>query len=162
MSTPAPVPLDALRQVGALLQAGELRGAHERLQAIVAAHPDCAEALRLLGGLRQAFGDIEGAEVLLRKALALEPGGAPTLATLGALLLAAGREEEGEARLRGGCRQHVHGRLIVCHGFPDSSRYRRIAQNSSFSSGNSPAMCMPMPPERSSCFQRSCAVSSSK
>ncbi|HKR76314.1 MAG TPA: tetratricopeptide repeat protein, partial [Rhodanobacter sp.] len=83
---PAPMPLDALRQVGALLQAGELHDAHERLQAIVATHPDCAEALRLLGGLRQGFGDIEGAEALLRRALSLDPGWAPTLATLGELL----------------------------------------------------------------------------
>ena len=94
------MPLDALRQVGALLQTGELRGAHERLQAIVAEHPDCVEALRLLGGLRQGFGDAEGAEALLRQALALDPGWAPTLATLGELLLAAGRDEEAEALLR--------------------------------------------------------------
>ena len=94
------MPLDALRQVGALLQAGELRSAHERLQAIVAKHPDCVEALRLLGGLRQGFGDAEGAEALLRRALALDPGWTPTLGTLGELLLATGRDEEAEALLR--------------------------------------------------------------
>ncbi|HEX8778764.1 MAG TPA: tetratricopeptide repeat protein, partial [Rhodanobacter sp.] len=94
------MPLDALRQVGTLLQAGELRDAHERLQTIVAEHPDCVEALRLLGGLRQGLGDAEGAEALLRRALALDPGWTPTLATLGELLLAAGRDEEAEALLR--------------------------------------------------------------
>ena len=94
------MPLDDLRQVGALLQAGELRSAHERLQAIVAKHPDCVEALRLLGGLRQGFGDAEGAEALLRRALALDPGWTPTLGTLGELLLAAGRDDEAEALLR--------------------------------------------------------------
>ena len=100
VSTPAPVPLDALRQVGALLQVGKLRDAHDRLQAIVAEHPDCVEALRLLGGLRLGIGDAEGAEALLRRALALDPGWAPTLTTLGELLLATSRDEEAEALLR--------------------------------------------------------------
>ncbi len=100
MSTPAAMPLDALRQVGALLQAGALREAHGRLQAIVAEHPDCAEALRLLGGLRLGFGDAQAAEALLRRALALDPGWAPTLATLGELLLGSGRDDEAEALLR--------------------------------------------------------------
>ena len=83
-----------MRQVGALLQGGDPRSAYERLQAIVAEHPDCVEALRLLGGLRLGFGDAEGAEALLRRALALDPNWAPTLATLGELLPRAFRGDE--------------------------------------------------------------------
>ncbi|WP_426662468.1 tetratricopeptide repeat protein [Rhodanobacter aciditrophus] len=100
MATPSAALLESMRRAGALLQAGDLRHAHELLQAAVAEHPDCAEALRLLGGLRQHFGDAEGAEALLRRALALDPGWAPTLATLGELLLNAGRDAEAEPLLR--------------------------------------------------------------
>lgn len=100
MPTSAPTLIDAMREVGALLQTGDLRNAHERLQAIVAAHPDCVEALRLLGGLRLGSGGAEGAEALLRRALALDPNWAPTLATLGELLLNTGRDEEAETLLR--------------------------------------------------------------
>ena len=100
MSASAPPLPEAMRQIGALLQAGELRGAHDRLAAIVAEHPDCAEALRLLGGLRLGAGDPAGAEALLRRALALDPGWAPTLATLGELLLGTGRTDEAETLLR--------------------------------------------------------------
>lgn len=100
MSTPAPTLLEALRQVGNLLQAGDLQRAHDQLRILVANHPDCVEALRLLGGLRLGLGDAEEAEQLLRRALALDPAWAPTLATLGELLLTAGRNEEGESLLR--------------------------------------------------------------
>ena len=78
MPMPPPATLDAMQQVGKLLRAGDLRGAHDRLQSIVAEHPQYAEALRLLGGVRQALGDVEGAEALLRKALTTDPGWAPT------------------------------------------------------------------------------------
>ncbi|HET8764066.1 MAG TPA: tetratricopeptide repeat protein, partial [Rhodanobacter sp.] len=91
MNPTLPSLLDALRQASALLQSGDLRSAHDRLQAIVASHPDCVEALRLLGGLRRGAGDIAGAEALLRHALALDANWAPTLATLGELLLDSGR-----------------------------------------------------------------------
>ena len=100
MATPLPSLLESMRQVGALLQAGDLHGAHDRLQAIVAEHPHNVEALRLFGGLRLGMGDLDGAEVLLRKALALDPYWAPTLATLGELLLNSGREQEAEPLLR--------------------------------------------------------------
>ncbi|MDE2279754.1 MAG: tetratricopeptide repeat protein, partial [Xanthomonadaceae bacterium] len=78
MSATAPTLLESMRQVGALLHAADLRGADERLQAIVAEHPDHVEALRLLGGLRLGRGDVDGAEALLRKALTLDPHWAPT------------------------------------------------------------------------------------
>ncbi|GAB2575271.1 tetratricopeptide repeat protein [Dyella jejuensis] len=92
--------LDAMRQVGTLLQAGDLRRAQDRLESIVEHHPDYAEAWRLLGGVRQAFGDHESAEAFLRKAMAIDPGWAPTFATLGELLLNSGRHDEAESLLR--------------------------------------------------------------
>ena len=116
-----PLP-EAMRQVGALLQAGDPRGAHERLQAIVAEHPDCAEALRLLGGLRQHFGDTEGAEALLRRALALDPHWAPTLATLGELLLGAGRHDEAEPLLRRAASKLPHAALLLARHCNDHQR----------------------------------------
>jgi tetratricopeptide (TPR) repeat protein len=100
MPTATPTLLESMRQVGALLHAGDLHGADERLQAIVAEHPGHVEALRLLGGLRLGRGDVDGAEALLRKALTLDPHWAPTLATLGELLLNAGRDDEAEPLLR--------------------------------------------------------------
>src|SRR5579871_6573256 len=88
-----------MRRIGALLQAGEFHGAKEQLEAVVAAHPRYAEALRLLAGTRQALGDPAAAEALLREALAIDPGWMPTLATLGELLLASGRASEAEMLL---------------------------------------------------------------
>jgi tetratricopeptide (TPR) repeat protein len=111
-----------MRQVGALLQTGDLRGAHERLQAIAADHPDCAEALRLLGGLRLHFGDAEGAEALLRRALALDPNWAPTLATLGELLLNAGRHDEAEPLLRRAATKLPHAALLLARHCNDRQR----------------------------------------
>ena len=78
MSSLPPALLEAMQRIGGLLQSGDLRGAHDQLQAVVEAHPDYVEALRLLGGIRQNFGDTKGAEALLRKAMALDPGWAPT------------------------------------------------------------------------------------
>jgi tetratricopeptide (TPR) repeat protein len=121
----ATIPLtlpESMRQAGALLQTGDLRGAHERLQAIVAEHPDCAEALRLLGGLRQHFGDAEGAEALLRHALALDPSWAPTLATLGELLLNAGRHDEAEPLLRRAATRLPHAALLLARHCNDHQR----------------------------------------
>lgn len=116
------MPLDALRQVGALLQGGDLQGAHGRLQAIVVEHPDCVEALRLLGGLRLGFGDAAGAEALLRRALALDPNWAPTLATLGELLLNAGRSDEAEPLLRRAAAKLPQAALLLARHCNDSQR----------------------------------------
>ena len=113
---------EAMRQVGALLQTGNLRGAHERLQAIVEQHPDNAEALRLLGGLRQYVGDAAGAEALLRRALALDPNWAPTLATLGELLLHAGRGDEAEALLRRAAAKLPQAALLLARHCNDRQR----------------------------------------
>ncbi|MEW9572675.1 putative 2OG-Fe(II) oxygenase [Rhodanobacter sp. Si-c] len=118
---PLPLP-DAMRQVGALLQAGDLHDAHDKLQAIVAGHPDCVEALRLLGGLRLGFGDGEGGEALLRRALALDPGWAPTLATLGELLLNSGRAEEAEPLLRRAATKLPQAALLLARHCNDRQR----------------------------------------
>lgn len=102
-----------MHQIGALLQAGKLREAHEQLQAVVVAHPDCVEAWRLLGGLCLGAGDVAGAEALLRRALALDPNWAPTLATLGELLLASSRNNEAEALLRRAATKLPHAALLL-------------------------------------------------
>ncbi|TAM33788.1 MAG: tetratricopeptide repeat protein [Rhodanobacter sp.] len=122
MPTTAPVLLESMRQVGALLQAGDLRSAHQRLQAIVVEHPDCAEALRLLGGLRQSFGDAEGAEALLRQAMALDPNWAPTLTTLGELLLTSGRHDEAEPLLRRAATKLPHAALLLARHYNGNQR----------------------------------------
>jgi tetratricopeptide (TPR) repeat protein len=122
MSTLPPTVLDAMRQVGSLLQTGDLRGAHERLQSIVEAHPDYVEAWRLLGGVRQAFGDADGAESLLRKAMALDPGWAPTVATLGELLLNRGRQEEAIPLLRRAAQRMPHAALLLARYYNDQQR----------------------------------------
>ena len=99
MSVPASV-LESMRAIGAQLQAGQFRAAHDRLEAIVAANPTFAEAQRLLAGAKLALGDPAAAEALLRRALAVDPGWTPTLTTLGELLLASGRGPEAEAVLQ--------------------------------------------------------------
>ncbi|MEP6898378.1 MAG: tetratricopeptide repeat protein, partial [Rhodanobacter sp.] len=117
-----PALLDAMRRVGALLQAGELHAAHDQLQILVGEHPDYVEALRLLAGTRQAFGDIDGAEELLRKAFALDPNWAPTLATLGELLLVRGRGDEAEPLLRRAAQRLPRAALVLARHCNDTQR----------------------------------------
>ena len=74
--------------------------------------------------------------------------------------------DDGHARRRG-LRRCGFERIFPGHGgerFTACSRchYARIAQNSSFNPGNSPAMCIARPPEDSSWRQSSFLVSSSK
>src|ERR1700761_914668 len=97
MTTPA---VESLRQINTLLQAGRYPEAQEQLRAVVAAHPESVEALRLLAGTHQISGDLAGAEGLLRRALALDGKWTPTLASLGELLLVTGRFAEAEPLLR--------------------------------------------------------------
>lgn len=122
MSTLSPPLLEAMQHVGKLLQAGDVRGAHDRLQVIVEQHPDYAEALRLLGGVRQALGDLEGAEALLRKAMAVDPGWAPTLAMLGELLLNSGRQDEAVPLLRRAAQRMPHAALLLARYYNDQQR----------------------------------------
>jgi tetratricopeptide (TPR) repeat protein len=88
-----------MRGISAQLQAGQFRAAHDRLAAIVAAHPTFAEAQRLLAGTKLALGDPAAAEALLRRAIEVDPAWMPTLTTLGELLLASGRGTEAESVL---------------------------------------------------------------
>jgi tetratricopeptide (TPR) repeat protein len=91
---------EAVARINGLLRSGDLRSAHDELAALVAAHPDFVEGLRLLAGTKQALGDVPGAEELLRRALTIDANWTPTLATLGELLLAAGRNAEAEPLLQ--------------------------------------------------------------
>jgi tetratricopeptide (TPR) repeat protein len=122
MSNLPPPVLDAMRHVGTLLQTGDFRGAHDRLQAIVEQHPDYAEALRLLGGVRLALGDTGGAEALLRKAVALDPNWAPSLATLGELLLNSGRQDEAIPLLQRAAQRMPHAALLLSRYYNDHQR----------------------------------------
>ncbi|HET7593696.1 MAG TPA: tetratricopeptide repeat protein [Rhodanobacteraceae bacterium] len=88
-----------MRRIDAMLRAGELQGAHDRLATIVEEHPDFSEARRLLGGAKLALGDAAGAETVLREAAAVEPAWPPLLTMLGELLLNSGRPAEAEPLL---------------------------------------------------------------
>lgn len=122
MSTLSPTVLDAMRHVSSLLQAGDFRGAQERLQAIVEQQPDYGEALRLLGGVRLALGDAEDAETLLRKAVHVDPGWAPSLATLGELLLNNGRADEAIPLLQRAALRLPHAALLLARYYNDQQR----------------------------------------
>ncbi|GLQ50612.1 tetratricopeptide repeat protein [Dyella flava] len=122
MSTVPPTVIDAMRHVGTLLQTGDFRGAHARLQSIVEQHPDYAEALRLLGGVQLALGDTVGAEALLRRAVTADPGWAPSLATLGELLLNSGRQDEAVPLLRRAAQRLPHAALLLARHYNDTQR----------------------------------------
>lgn len=88
--------VDVVQRINGLLQAGDFRAAHDRLEAIARDHPDFAEARRLLAGVKLTLGDASGAEKILREAAAFDSTWSPTLTTLGELLLGSGRDEEAE------------------------------------------------------------------
>jgi tetratricopeptide (TPR) repeat protein len=83
-----------MRRISGLLQSGDYGAAHAQLEALVAAHPDYVEGLRLYAGTKQILGDVIQAESLLRRALGLDPLWSPTLTALAELLLTAGRSTE--------------------------------------------------------------------
>ncbi|WP_233841015.1 putative 2OG-Fe(II) oxygenase [Dyella sp. 2HG41-7] len=122
MSSLAPALLASMQQVGKLLQAGDLRGAHGQLQSIVEHYPDYAEAMRLLGGIRQTQGDIDGAEALLRKAMTVDPGWAPTWVSLGELLLNRGRTDEAIPLLQRVAPRLPHAALLLARHYNDQQR----------------------------------------
>lgn len=117
--------IDAMRRISSLLQTGAFRDAQERLEAIVAEHPDFAEAKRLLAGTRLAQGDAVGAEALLREALAIAPTWTPTLATLGEVLLNRGCAGEAEPLLQqaaAGTPPFPRAALILARHYNDTRR----------------------------------------
>jgi tetratricopeptide (TPR) repeat protein len=125
MSAVSPALIDSMHRVSALLQGGDFRVAHERLEAIVQENPDFVEALRLLAGTKQALGDINGADQLLRRALDLDGNWTPTLATLGELLLLRGRPGEAEPLLRravAGTPPSSRAALLLARHLNDSKR----------------------------------------
>jgi predicted Zn-dependent protease len=94
-----PAVIEVMRRIDRLLQAGQIREAHDRLAEVVVANPRYVEALRLLAGTKQALGDTSGAEESLRRALVLDPGRVAVLVMLGELLLLTGRAAEAEPLL---------------------------------------------------------------
>ena len=125
MAMTSPAVIEAMRRISSLLQEGSFRDAHSRLEAIVAEHPDFAEAKRLLAGARLALGDAVGAETLLREALVDDPAWTPTLATLGELLLNSGRAGEAEPLLRRaaiGTPPFPRAALVLARHFNDTQR----------------------------------------
>jgi tetratricopeptide (TPR) repeat protein len=117
--------IKVMQRASVLLQAGSFQAAHEQLEAIVAANPQYAEALRLLAGAKLALGDVVTAEGLLRQALALEPGWSPTLTTLGELMLTNGRSGEAEALLQravSGLPPNWHAALVLARHYNDQRR----------------------------------------
>jgi tetratricopeptide (TPR) repeat protein len=122
MSALPPALLASMQRIGALLQAGDWRSAHDQLQAVLAQHPDYVEAMRLLAGARRALGDVDGAEALLRQAHALDPNWAPTLTTLGELLLERGRGEEAQALLQRAAQRMPQAALLLARHYNDSQR----------------------------------------
>jgi len=125
MAAITPASIDAMRRISELLRAGSFASAHEQLEAIVAAHPGFVEALRLLGGTKQALGDPAAAEALLRRALELDPSWTPTLATLGELLLGSGRSSEAEPLLQRaleGSPPYPRAALLLARHYNDTGR----------------------------------------
>jgi len=101
-----PTVIESMQSINALLHAGQFRAAHDRLQAIVAAHPTFVEAL-------------------LRRALEIDPSWTPTLTTLGELLLVGGRGAEAEAALQralAGSRPDPRAALILSRYCNDTGR----------------------------------------
>lgn len=90
---------EAMQRTNGLLKAGDFGAARDALREIVEAHPDYAEAQRLLGGVTLMLGDAAEAERILRRALERDPDWTPTLTTLGELLLGSGRYAEAETFL---------------------------------------------------------------
>jgi tetratricopeptide (TPR) repeat protein len=121
----SPALLEEMRSIGGLLQAGQFRAAHERLEAVVRANPTFVEALRLLAGSKLALGDAVAAEALLRRALELDPDWTPTLTTLGELLLAGGRGAEAQTMLQravAGSPPDPRSALVLARYFNDTGR----------------------------------------
>lgn len=119
-----------MRAISALLQAGQFRPAHERLESIVQANPTFVEALRLLAGTKLALGDAPGAEALLKRAIELDRNWSPTYTTLGELLLASGRDVEAEGVLRlavAGERADPRAALVLARYYNDSGRPSQAA-----------------------------------
>jgi Flp pilus assembly protein TadD len=118
--------LDAMRQINGLLQAGDFRAAHDRLEIIASDNPDYAEARRLLAGAKLALGDAAGAEQVLRAAASLDPVWPPLLTMLGELLLNSGRQTEAEQfllRAATGTPADPRAALVLARRCNDTRRY---------------------------------------
>lgn len=82
-----------LRQAVARHQAGDLAGAGAGYQAVLAIAPNQADALHLLGVVKDEQGDHDGAVEFIRRAIAASPDTADFHGNLGTALNAAGQPE---------------------------------------------------------------------
>lgn len=82
-----------LQQAVARHQAGDLAGAGAGYQAVLAIAPNQADALHLLGVVKDEQGDHDGAIELIRRAIAASPDAADFHGNLGTALNAAGQPE---------------------------------------------------------------------
>lgn len=103
----APATLAARNAVAAAAQrldAGDPRGARDRLAALVAAEPGFAEAAHLLAVAHLRLGEAAAAEAPARRAATLAPRQPMVQTTLGDVLLACNRPVEAEAAYRAALR----------------------------------------------------------
>ena len=118
--------LDAMRQINGLLQAGDFRTAHDRLEIIASANPDYGEARRLLAGVKLELGDAAGAEQVLREAAVSSSVWPPVLTMLGELLLGSGRQTEAEQfllRAATGAPADPRAALVLGRRYNDTRRH---------------------------------------
>jgi tetratricopeptide (TPR) repeat protein len=89
-----------LRQAVARHQAGDLTGARAGYEAVLAQDPQQADALHLLGVLRDQAGEHAAAVELIDRAIAVQPGEASFHGNRATALLALGRAEDAAAGYR--------------------------------------------------------------
>jgi len=95
--------LSASRRLHAAAQAisvGRVIEAEQRLQGLVAVHPDHPEVMRMLAGLQSLRGDIYGALALMDQAIKLRPDGAAYWSSFGSALIEAARYDDAIDALR--------------------------------------------------------------
>jgi tetratricopeptide (TPR) repeat protein len=108
-----------LTQASASFSRGELAQAESACRSVLAASPNNAAALHLLGLVRARAGDREGGEELLRRSVELEPADTRLRLNLATFLRRAGRLEEAERvyrrvlQLQPGERGARHGLILV-------------------------------------------------
>jgi tetratricopeptide (TPR) repeat protein len=100
------LPRSAIRRVTAAAQAlalGRVIDAEQRLNSLIAVHPDHPEVLRLFAGLQSLRGNSQGALTIMRRAIALRPDDAAYWSSLGSALIEASRYDEAIEALRRAC-----------------------------------------------------------
>ncbi len=85
------------------LSLGRVIDAEQRLQGLLAVHPDHPEVLRLYAGLQSLRGDSQGALAIMKRAIALRPNDAAYWSSLGSALIEASRYDEAISALHRAC-----------------------------------------------------------